>query len=366
MNPSRAPIGATQGSARRTAPCAFLRLKIPSLRFLIAPCLAAVIASATTVTATPPTSRRIIEHLKMAKIPDEGAWFAVTYESADRIPAGGLPPRYGSSRLAGTSIYALVTHADFSALHRLRTDEVWHFHAGDPIELVLLHPDGRSEIVILGADVLAGQRPQFPVLAGTWMGARPLSAAPEAYSLFGCTLAPGFDYTDYESGYRDELQAAYPDRATLIAELTRAEFLSRPPGQPAPATKAAQEPTPTVFSPDSIPTFSMAPGVELRELIGRTAAAKTSDYSIARFTLAPGKGTGTSYNKVGEEVFLIISGRGTVVLGKDATAVSAGSVVVMKPGVHHSLTASTEATEPLEFYAITFPAFSPQDYVRIE
>lgn len=303
----------------------------------------------------------------MAKIPDEGAWFAVTYESADRIPAGGLPPRYGSSRLAGTSIYALVTRTDFSAMHRLRTDEIWHFHAGEPIELVLLHADGRSEIVVLGADVLAGQRPQFPVLAGTWMAARPLSTAADAYSLFGCTLAPGFDYTDYEPGYREELQAAYPTRASLIAELTRLEFVKRPATAMAPASvRAGLAAPPTVFSPEAVAAIEIAPGVVLKELIGRVAAAKSSDYSVARFTLAPGKSTGTSYNKIGEEIFLIIAGRGTAVVGQESTPVSAGSVVIMKPGVHHSLSNAVGETDRLDFYAITFPAFSPDDYVRVE
>lgn len=322
-----------------------------------------LLAACTMAIAQPAmTSAKLIEHLHMQKIPSEGAWFAVTYESSDRLTAGGLPSRYGSSRLAGTAIYALVTRTDFSAMHRLKTDEIWHFYAGEPIELLLLHPEGRSEVVLLGAEVLAGQKPQFTVPAGVWMGARPRKDAPDAYSLFGCTLAPGFDYTDYESGYRAELQASWPEQSDLIEVLTRTEFLKKPFSIDVPAPTASVEPK--VFNPEAVAKITVAPGVELRELLGRVGHAKSDDCSVARFALAVGRGTGMSYNEVGEEIFLILSGKGTVMLGAETTAVTAGTVVVIKPGVRHALTAG--ADDGLEFYAITFPAFSPDDYVRVE
>jgi uncharacterized protein len=307
-------------------------------------------------------AQQIITRLGMEKIPVEGCWYKITYTSADRIAASALPARYGSSRVAGGAIYALVTREDFSAMHKLKTDEIWHFYAGDPIDLLLLHPDGRSEVVVLGSDLLAGQQPQYTVPAGVWMGARPAKAGAEAYGFFGTTMAPGFDYDDFEPGYRDELQQRYPAQAALIAELTRPELATRP------AESVAAGPTgtvaPTVFGPESVEKIAVAPGVDLRELIGRVAPAKTSDYSVARFSLAPGRGTGTSYNKVGEEVFLIIAGRGTVVVGTESSAVVAGTVVVLKPGVRHSLTAAADIA--LEFYAITVPAFSPEDYVLVK
>ena len=182
-------------------------------------------------------AQKLIALLGMEKIPVEGAWFKVTYGSADQLSAAALPARYGAPRMAGTAIYALVTRGDFSAMHRLRTDEIWHFYVGDPIELLLLHPEGRDEVVILGPDLAAGQRPQFTVPAGVWMGARPLPATASAYALFGCTLAPGFDYADFEPGYRDELQQAYPARRELIGQLTRADWASRPAAAPVPAGK---------------------------------------------------------------------------------------------------------------------------------
>ena len=177
----------------------------------------------------PPSAEELIAHLQMEKIPDEGCWFALTYRSADPLSAATLPLRYGSAaRVAGSSIYALVTNTDFSAMHRLLTDEIWHFYAGEPLELLLLHPDERGEIIILGPDLLAGQHPQFMVPHGTWMGARPLSKSPAAYTLFGNTLAPGFAYTDFEIGWRDELQNAYPKFTNKITDLTREEFSKRP------------------------------------------------------------------------------------------------------------------------------------------
>ncbi len=309
-------------------------------------------------------AKRLIEHYKMEKIPVEGAWFHVTYGSKDSIPAAALPARYGSPRVAGTAIYALATREDFSAMHRLRTDEVWHFYLGDPLELLLLHPDGRGESVVIGPDVFAGQHPQYTVPAGVWMGGRPVPATPEAYTFFGCTMAPGFDYGDFEAAYRDELETAYPAWRKQIAALTRAELATRPKvmAVATPALAAAKELT--VFAPEVVPPVTMAPGVVLRELIGRVGQARTERVSVARFLLQPGKTSGESFNKVGEEFFLIIAGRGTALVAGETTPVQAGSVVVMRPGVAHALTAAADST--LEFYAITSPAFSPADYVPVK
>ena len=104
-------------------------------------------------------------------------------------------------------------------MHRLPTDEIWHFYLGDPIELLLLHPDGRDELVILGHDVLAGQRVQTVVAAGVYMGAR-LRPGGE-FAVYGNTMAPGFVLTDFEGAGANELIAMWPQRAELIRALTR-------------------------------------------------------------------------------------------------------------------------------------------------
>jgi predicted cupin superfamily sugar epimerase len=198
---------------------------------------------------------RLIRQFKLTRIPDEGCWFTLTYRSADLVTGPALPARYrGAPHVAASAIYALETRDDFSAMHRVRTDELWHYHDGDPLQLLLLHPDGRGEIRVLGPDVFHGQQPQIVVPGGTWQGSRPLRDSPEAYTFFGNTLAPGFEAADFEIGYREELQQAYPAFAALIAELTRAEFVTRRPVTRRPVAAA-----PSPARPDRDPGAVAAP-----------------------------------------------------------------------------------------------------------
>jgi hypothetical protein len=187
----------------------------------VAPLLLALLLAALPARAAEnPAAQALIDRLHMALIPGEGAYFSVTYQSADRIDAGSVAPRYpAGERAAGGAIYALVTPTAFSALHRLQTDEIWHFYAGTPIELLLLRPDGTGEKIVLGPDLLNGEHPQYVVPHGTWMGGRPRNDG--AYSLFGTTMAPAFAPSDFELGDRAALQKDYPRFAKLIAALTR-------------------------------------------------------------------------------------------------------------------------------------------------
>lgn len=157
--------------------------------------------------ATPVTPEALIAHYALGPIPREGGLFRATWAGPER--ADGRPE--------GTAIVALLTPGDHSALHRLPTDEIWHFYLGDPLELLLLAPDGTSSTAVLGPDVLGGQHPQLTVPAGTWMGGRTLGA----WTFFGCTMAPGFTYEGYEHGDAGRLTARYPDRAAQILELSR-------------------------------------------------------------------------------------------------------------------------------------------------
>jgi predicted cupin superfamily sugar epimerase len=171
------------------------------------------------------TAGRLIEHYQMQRVPQEGAWYSLTYSSDDRIEGAALPARYsGRGHAAGSAIVALLTAADFSAMHRLQTDEVWHFYGGAPIEMLLLYPDGHGEKVILGAQVFAGQLPQFTVPHGVWQGSAPAGRAASRYSFVGTQLSPAFDYADFEIGYRDRLQQQYPAFTNEIERLTRAQF----------------------------------------------------------------------------------------------------------------------------------------------
>jgi predicted cupin superfamily sugar epimerase len=155
------------------------------------------------------TPEELIALYGLEPIPREGGLFRQTW-------AG---PRRTDGRPEGTAIVALLTADDFSALHRLPTDEIWHFYRGDPLRLLLLTPDGTSRTAVLGPDVLGGQHVQFTVPAGTWMGARVVEGG--AWTLFGCTMAPGFTFEGYEHGDAADLTARYPEEAERIAGLCR-------------------------------------------------------------------------------------------------------------------------------------------------
>jgi predicted cupin superfamily sugar epimerase len=163
-------------------------------------------------------TERLIEHYDLRPLPIEGTLFTGTYRSPDDAPDG---------RPAGTAMIGMYAHdpSSRSMFHRLPTDEVWHFYGGDPIRLILLHPDGTSDDVWLGTDIEAGHRVQFVVRAGTWQAGE---LGPDGtYGLFGCTMAPGFTSAGFEAGISSALIASHPDRRADI------ERLGVPEGEPA-------------------------------------------------------------------------------------------------------------------------------------
>ena len=118
------------------------------------------------------TADRLIALLGLRPLSLEGGYFRETYRCADALPAAALPRRYGREKAMSTAIYYLLTADTFSALHRLPTDEVFHFYLGDPVEMLQLLPDGTGRLVALGPDLLAGQAPQVVVPGGAWQGSR--------------------------------------------------------------------------------------------------------------------------------------------------------------------------------------------------
>ncbi|MFH8403183.1 cupin domain-containing protein [Streptomyces sp. NPDC018019] len=160
---------------------------------------------------SPPSPQALAEFYGMVPLPREGGRYRRTWAGPER-PDG---------RPEGSAIVVLLTAEpdDYSALHRLPTDEIWHFYLGDPLTLLLLEPSGDSRTVVLGPDVLGGQHVQFTVPAGTWMAAEVADGG--AWSLFGCTMAPGFTFDDYEHGDAAELAARYPQEAARITALCR-------------------------------------------------------------------------------------------------------------------------------------------------
>jgi predicted cupin superfamily sugar epimerase len=141
------------------------------------------------------------------------------YRSREIIPQEALPSRFDGARCHSTSIYYLLRHPEFSAFHRLRQEEVWHFYEGSPLTVHIIDLDGTRRQVHLGRDIDAGQALQLVLLAGQLFGAT--VDQPDAYSLIGCTVAPGFELADFEAPGREVLLAAYPQHRDLILRLTR-------------------------------------------------------------------------------------------------------------------------------------------------
>lgn len=155
----------------------------------------------------------LIALLGLRPLPMEGGYYRETYRSTEKTIQAGRP------RSAGTAIYYCLTPDTFSALHRLPTDEIFHFYLGDPVEMLQLFPDGTGKIITLGTDLQAGQQPQVVVPKGIWQGSilRPGGKV----ALLGTTVAPGFDFEDYEGGERTALAEHYPAYAAHIERLTR-------------------------------------------------------------------------------------------------------------------------------------------------
>lgn len=167
------------------------------------------------------TADKIVELLGLKPLPVEGGLFTRTYRSDENLQPAGLPRRYKSSRPTSTAIYYLLT-ADpdsFSALHKLRSDEVYHFYLGDPVELLLLNPTGELQRIILGQDLLSGQQVQHVVPHNVWQASRLLAGG--NYALLGTTMAPGYEAADYIHADADTIKQVCPDKSEMLLKLIR-------------------------------------------------------------------------------------------------------------------------------------------------
>ena len=167
-----------------------------------------------------PDAQTWIDRLDLEAHP-EGGYYRETYRSDETIPAKALPARFDDARDVAALIYFLLPADSFSALHRIRQDEAWHFYAGTPLTLHQIAPDGTYVPSTLGRAVDRGQRLHAVVPAGTWFGAT--VQADDGYALVGCTTAPAFDFADFELADRAVLVDAYPQHRGLIERLTRSE-----------------------------------------------------------------------------------------------------------------------------------------------
>ena len=158
-----------------------------------------------------------ISSLNLTKHP-EGGFFRSTYASPLLIAKSALPPGFKGPRLASTAIYFLVDGANFSAFHRLQSDEVWHFYAGSTLMIHVIDADGSASEIFLGSNPESGESFQGVVKAGCWFGARVKNS--QSFALVGCTMAPGFDFEDFELATRAQLTAQFPKHRALIEQLT--------------------------------------------------------------------------------------------------------------------------------------------------
>lgn len=151
----------------------------------------------------------------------EGGHFRETYRASETIARAHLPPRFTGDRVFSTGIYFLLQGSDFSALHRIKQDEMWHFYDGGPLSIEVISPDGALYTIRLGRDVHSGEALQAVVPAGCLFGAHPID--PRSYTLAGCTVSPGFDFADFEMPARQDLLALYPRHRETIERLTRVQ-----------------------------------------------------------------------------------------------------------------------------------------------
>jgi predicted cupin superfamily sugar epimerase len=162
-----------------------------------------------------------IEKFVLKKHP-EGGYYREVYRSAESIAAGHLPERYsGGGRNHATSIYFLITGKEFSAFHRIKSDELFHFYAGSPLKLHMISEAGKYSLVSLGPGADNNEVFQYAIPHGVWFSAEVSGDAADSFSLVGCTVAPGFDFDDFELGKRIELLKRYPAHAEVIKRLTR-------------------------------------------------------------------------------------------------------------------------------------------------
>lgn len=164
------------------------------------------------------SSGKLIELYDLQPHP-EGGWFKQTYKSAELIPVGALPQRFPDARTFSTAIYFLLEKGNFSAFHRIKSDECWHFYAGDPLNVYIIDQEGKLTVITLGNDFENGQLFQYIVPANCWFASSPAEGS--EFCFVGCTVAPGFDFEDFELAERDKLIKAYPTHKDMITKLTR-------------------------------------------------------------------------------------------------------------------------------------------------
>ena len=165
-------------------------------------------------------AKTIIARLDLHPLPEEGGYYRETYRGDSALlPARAFGIESESSRCVSTGIFYLVVPESFSALHRVKSDEMFHFYSGDPAEMIQIAPDGTLQRFILGSNIMNGESPQVLVRRGHWQGLR--LRAGGKWALMGTTVAPGFEFEDFEVGHREEMLKQFPQFKNDIIRFTR-------------------------------------------------------------------------------------------------------------------------------------------------
>jgi predicted cupin superfamily sugar epimerase len=164
------------------------------------------------------TAEQLIDHLQLQRHP-EGGFYKEVYRSGGTIEEYCLPASFGGSRHFATSIYYLLQTGEFSAFHRIKSDEIWHFYAGGNLVLHLIDPNGHYQQYTLGNSLETGAQFQVVMPAGVWFAAEPATGTD--FTLAGCTVSPGFDFRDFEMADKNSLLQQYPMHRKIIERLCR-------------------------------------------------------------------------------------------------------------------------------------------------
>ena len=164
------------------------------------------------------TAAQLISQYQLLPHP-EGGYYKETYRSSEGVPASALPERFGGSRSFSTAIYFLLERGNFSAFHKIKSDECWHFYAGQTLLVHILQANGELQTVTLGSNAAAGELFQFVVPANCWFASEP--AVGTEFAFTGCTVSPGFDFEDFELAKAEDLISEFPAHAALIRKLCR-------------------------------------------------------------------------------------------------------------------------------------------------
>ncbi len=163
-------------------------------------------------------ARKYIEKLQLKAHP-EGGYYREVFRAGEIILADHLPKRYKSSRNFSTSIYFLLEGNQVSNFHRLKSDEQWHFYDGSGIVIYVIEEGGNLSKILLGRNIEKGESIQTVIKHNSWFGAELIDKT--SFALIGCTVSPGFDFSDFELGKKAKLLDEYPDYEYTIIKLTR-------------------------------------------------------------------------------------------------------------------------------------------------